>query len=274
MRARLYFWVVGLGLLSQGCGPLFNTARTIVGEQVEYCVDMNDISDCVRFRQMGESAWKLVSEANPECSYSGDYAAGFVKGFSDYLYAGGTGNPPPLPPRCYWKTKYETPEGHQMVQDWFAGFRHGVAEAKRSGYRQFVVIGTNSRSVNVPQVEYRNPSTPETTGASGNPGKPLPGMGMAGSVGAPPEAVPPAPPPAPGDTVLPPPRPTPADESPAPEPPPGESPPKTTPPVGSAPQMPSPFPDARSPARNNDDDIPLEKQDDVRLVPPDVDPDK
>jgi hypothetical protein len=274
MRARLYFWVVGLGLLSQGCGPLFNTARTIVGEQVQYCVDMNDISDCVRFRQMAESAWKLEKESNPECHASADYADGFIKGYSDYLYAGGTGNPPPLPPRCYWKTKYENPEGHQKVQDWFAGFRHGVAEAKRSGYRQFVVMPTNSRSINVPQVEYRNPSSPETTGASGNPGKPLPDGGVSGPGGMPADVVPQAPPPTPADTDLPPPRPAPANEPPAAKPAPAEPGAKLVPPVGSSPQIPAPVPDAHFPGSKEDDAMALDNQDDVRLAPPDMAVDK
>src|SRR5207253_2309767 len=58
----------------------------------------------------------------------------------DYLYAGGSGEPPPLPPRYYWKTRYETAEGHQAIADWFAGYRLGAAMAQESGYREWVTI--------------------------------------------------------------------------------------------------------------------------------------
>src|SRR5256885_13183468 len=40
--------------------------------------------------------------------------------------------PPPLPPRSYWKTQYESPEGREAVRDWFAGFRFGVAADRKS----------------------------------------------------------------------------------------------------------------------------------------------
>src|SRR5262249_39466700 len=72
--------------------------------------------------------------------YSPDFQQGFLCGFADYLYAGGTGNPPPLPPRGYWKSEYETPEGRQAVQDWFEGFRTGAARARASGYRELVTV--------------------------------------------------------------------------------------------------------------------------------------
>jgi hypothetical protein len=53
---------------------------------------------------------------------------------------GGTGAPPPIPPRRYWKLKYRTPSGHQSVQDWYAGFRDGAAEARDCAYDRWKKI--------------------------------------------------------------------------------------------------------------------------------------
>jgi hypothetical protein len=72
--------------------------------------------------------------------YSVHFARGFKDGYADYLYAGGTGDPPVAPPWRYRKVTYETPQGVQAVEDWFAGFRQGAYAAYTTGYRQFVVV--------------------------------------------------------------------------------------------------------------------------------------
>ena len=72
--------------------------------------------------------------------FSVDYQLGFIDGFVDFLEAGGTGNPSPLPPRRYWKAKYQNPVGYQCTQDWFLGFQHGARAAQSSNYRLFVTV--------------------------------------------------------------------------------------------------------------------------------------
>ena len=79
-------------------------------------------------------------KANPDHPYSVDYRRGFVDGFADYLYAGGSGEPPVVPPWRYRKASYETPEGYAAIEDWFAGFRHGANVALASGLRNLVVL--------------------------------------------------------------------------------------------------------------------------------------
>jgi hypothetical protein len=61
---------------------------------------------------------------------------GFVEGFVDYVEAGGTGEPPYLPPFRYRLTEHRTPEGQAAIRDWYAGFREGSAAAKASGLRE------------------------------------------------------------------------------------------------------------------------------------------
>ena len=94
------------------------------------------VRDCRRAKE----AWQEAQAACPDQAFSKDYAEGFLAGFRDYLDAGGNGQPPGAPPFRYWLARYETPEGHQAVEDWYAGFRHGAAAARASGYRELNVI--------------------------------------------------------------------------------------------------------------------------------------
>ena len=88
---------------------------------------------------MAETAWLRIEQVNPSESFSPDYGYGFRDGFADYLDAG-PGNVPALPPRRYWKGRYQSPDGHQAILDWYDGFAHGARVAAASGYRQFVTL--------------------------------------------------------------------------------------------------------------------------------------
>ena len=103
--------------------------------------------ELVRFRDLARCALaEAQSRARAELDdyycepFSADEQEGFLDGFVDYLDAGGTGNPPPLPPRRYWKAKHENPNGNCAVQDWYRGYARGVAAAQVSGYREMVLI--------------------------------------------------------------------------------------------------------------------------------------
>ena len=93
---------------------------------------------CSLDRQWAEAAWQDVRRTHPAASYSEDYVRGFKDGFEHYLYWGGNGEPPPVPPRRYRTVTYQTPEGYRAIEHWFAGFRHGASAAQESGYRQWV----------------------------------------------------------------------------------------------------------------------------------------
>jgi hypothetical protein len=88
---------------------------------------------------MAADAWREIEQANLSVAYSPDYELGFRNGFTDYLDAG-PGNVPVLPPRHYWKGRFQTPAGHQAILDWYAGFRHGAQFASATGYRQYVTL--------------------------------------------------------------------------------------------------------------------------------------
>lgn len=140
MRTRLALGMIITCFMDIGCGPLGVATRILVVEPIHYCRTADDILERKRNYELAEETWQSLAHADPGQHHSADYVQGFKDGFADYLQAGGSGEPPPLPPRHYWKMTYETPQGHQAIEDWFAGFRLGAAVARESGYREWVTI--------------------------------------------------------------------------------------------------------------------------------------
>ena len=121
MRLKPYLALLGLCAVAPGCTPLKNVAETMICEPAAYCLGMDDFVCRCRNRQLADEAWYHFQSALPDCQYSDDFADGFKTGFADYLYAGGNGDPPVVPPRSYWRPTYETAQGQVMMQDWFRG---------------------------------------------------------------------------------------------------------------------------------------------------------
>jgi hypothetical protein len=148
-----------------------------------------------------EEAWDALGLRK---TASKDYHDGFVEGFVDYLDAGGNGEPPVAPPFRYRLTFYKNPWGQEATADWFAGFRHGAAVARRSGLRAQVVV-----PLSAPILQAAEPQSSVPLSAQSHQGPQLP----------PPQEVGPAdrlPPPredAPPPERLPPPKSEPADNA-------------------------------------------------------------
>src|SRR4051812_46935915 len=124
--------VVAACAISGGCQLAVNGTRTVCAEIMRKVDDKREIK---RNLELAEAAW--VECAGNGDAYSVDYADGFKEGFVDYLYAGGSGEPPLLPPKKYQTFRYENPQGAQAMRDWFAGFRRGAAAGAASGYRNY-----------------------------------------------------------------------------------------------------------------------------------------
>lgn len=92
------------------------------------------------FYRWADAEWNDMFINSPNDSFPAEYVQGFKDGFVDYLYAGGSGEPPVIPPRRFWKSEYRTPEGNQTVHDWFDGFRHGAELASLGGYRDVITV--------------------------------------------------------------------------------------------------------------------------------------
>src|SRR5207248_2959690 len=127
--------VPALCLVATGCSPFVNATRTLVIEPLQFCERGDKAAEFLRDRKLANAAWGRVMSCGLGAWYSADYERGFKDGYTDYLFAGGNGQPPPVPPRDYWGVQNKTPEGQQAAEDWFAGYRHGAASAMDSGYR-------------------------------------------------------------------------------------------------------------------------------------------
>jgi hypothetical protein len=145
-------------LFLAGCvGPFELSWRTIVVEPLQFCPSKDRRVMHSYHSGLASEAWKEIAAGQSESPYSKDYECGFKEGFADYLDAGGTGEPPPFPPRRYWRSSYRTPEGHKAITDWFAGFRHGAGCAKESGLRHYAVIPSSFGSHAAAQVPGQEP---------------------------------------------------------------------------------------------------------------------
>ena len=137
--------VIGLCVALAGCrGPVELAWNTIVVEPALFCVGRDMAVMHSRHYRLATTAWQEIADGQPGPMCSDDYECGFKDGFADYLDAGGSCEPPTLPPRRYWRSCYRTPEGHRAIQDWFAGFRYGAACARDSGLRHFAVIPSSA----------------------------------------------------------------------------------------------------------------------------------
>ncbi len=105
-------------------------------------------------RKKARAAWREMQRLNPT-DHSRAYKDGFLRGFEDYLAAGGNGLPPPIPPEKYQRLRYQNPQGRLAVQDWFAGFSHGSTVAVESGCREFRVMPSSSPGYDKPIPPFR-----------------------------------------------------------------------------------------------------------------------
>lgn len=156
--------MIGLCAAFSGCTISDNFTRTLVLEPLQYC-DYFDVHRAhSRHCHMAKKVWKTFQKKKSIGHFSDDYACGFREGFTDFLDAGGTGQPPPLPPRRYWRDRYANPQGRQAVQEWFAGFRHGAAMARASSAREYAMVplSTPVASVNGMYVNRQTGPTPVT----------------------------------------------------------------------------------------------------------------
>lgn len=133
MRLVVMLSICGLSFLGSGCALVHDTATSFafsLARPVEECLEKYEN------KKAAKAAWWEVSA---EGEYSEHYGKGFKHGFAEYLFRGGNGQPPVVAPPCYRSICYQNPEGHEMVQDWFAGYRHGADAAKQSGLRRFII---------------------------------------------------------------------------------------------------------------------------------------
>lgn len=135
-------WTIAIVcILFTGCTVCENARRTMCTEPHLFHWKKDKRRSLAVYSAWADDAWQ---EHAHNCTQldggSADYIIGFRDGFVDYVYAGGTGEPPPVPPRHLWNVDFRNGEGHQRAEDWFAGYRHGAQVARDEGYRDLATI--------------------------------------------------------------------------------------------------------------------------------------
>jgi hypothetical protein len=125
-----------------GCTVYQSARRTLIQEPSEFSWRVDRGRSLKVYRQWADDAWAAERGACPDVAEVDDYALGFRDGFVDFVYAGGPGEPPPVPPRKFWNVGWRTPAGASAAQQWFAGYRHGSQVARDEGYRMGGVVNS------------------------------------------------------------------------------------------------------------------------------------
>ena len=142
-QIRLRSWIAALLCCTAGCSAL-----------QDHWIDME--TD-LRNHILAQRAWGEWSWCYDELDQPKHFAGGFKDGYIDVIN-GGNGCQPTLPPKCYWKPHYQSPEGRSCVEAWFDGFSHGALAAQQDGQANLGQIpisptarmNLNSRNVAVP----------------------------------------------------------------------------------------------------------------------------
>jgi hypothetical protein len=128
--------------IQSGCTVYQSARRTLIQEPSDFSWRVDRGRSLKVYRQWADDAWAAESGACPDVAEVDDYALGFRDGFVDFVYAGGAGEPPPVPPRKFWNIGWRTPAGAGAAQQWFAGYRHGSQVARDGGYRMSGVVNS------------------------------------------------------------------------------------------------------------------------------------
>jgi len=163
MRSNVLLVVGVLCAVGAGCETLYEDAARNLTEAPIRSID--DVHLKMRLKKLARRAWEEYAAAHIDQHFSSDFAEGFRSGYADYLYEGGPGLPPAVPPFPYQLRPYETPQGHLAIDRWYAGFALGSDVARASGLREFVVIPLSQPPINAVPRPSGNPLVPPASPA-------------------------------------------------------------------------------------------------------------
>ncbi len=146
MRQASWLLLIGMLAASQGCTVMYLAKRTIKYEPRDFDISLDEAAACKQYMIWAEQEWGAYLDSAPDVSVSPSFEQGFREGFVDVVFAGGDGDPPPIPPRRFWKTMYRNPQGDQTIHDWTEGFRAGAGVARDKGYRRRALVPSIDKS--------------------------------------------------------------------------------------------------------------------------------
>ena len=142
-RKLVQFGAIVWCMVVSGCTVCENAMRTMKHEPAAFSWKHDRPRSTEVYEQWAERVWGEESSNCPELAAERDYYLGFRDGFVDYIWAGGNGEPPPVPPRYLWNVMLRSPEGKQRADLWFDGYRHGSRAARFGGYREMGTVRTS-----------------------------------------------------------------------------------------------------------------------------------
>src|SRR4051812_30422756 len=119
MSAKRFALLVAI-CLGSGCNLVSNTVKNLSNEV--WLLDQEK-QERVRYEEMARVAWGQYVASDEHGHFGEDYAAGFVAGYTDYLFWGGKEVSSPVALACYRRGPLNTHEGAQAFREWFEGFR-------------------------------------------------------------------------------------------------------------------------------------------------------
>jgi hypothetical protein len=142
MQRRLVAAVaIATGCLGfSGCSVWSYAWQVNVTERKLFCEDEDNEVSMATYRSWADQAWAETGACCPDNCTRADFAWGFREGFAQFVYAGGNGHPPAMPPKPYWQADLRSREGAAAAASWFEGYRHGVRVAREGGYRDATTL--------------------------------------------------------------------------------------------------------------------------------------
>lgn len=126
-----------------GCTLCQNIKRSVLSEPTKFSATADRWRSVRTYREWADEAYGRFCPCGQAAPFSCSYEIGFKDGFVDYVYGGGSGEPPPVPPREFWDVRSRTNDGKACAADWFDGYRHGASVARDEGYRDRALVATS-----------------------------------------------------------------------------------------------------------------------------------
>ena len=137
-----------------GCHVLSQAKRTTKYEHQQFPYFLDRRVSHRQYRAWASEAWGTTYHSVAGDGITTDFRRGFFDGFADYCYAGGSGEPPLVPPRYFWSIRYRNDAGDQRIEDWRRGFRLGTQAANEGGYRKRATVPATVAASETSGTEY------------------------------------------------------------------------------------------------------------------------
>jgi hypothetical protein len=163
VKAAAAVCIASLAFSATGCSLTSGACRAVKRHD-----GLDNFMIGYRNQVLAARAWHEHKHCYANRSHQRDFKAGFMKGYAD-VANGSNGCVPSVAPPEYWGWRYQSADGQNAVNAWFAGYPLGAQLAEQDGVNNW----SNIRPVgaNAPQQRqavYVPPVVPDGAGDSGD----------------------------------------------------------------------------------------------------------